>query len=474
MTKRSRFGAVGPTSAAAALTVLGIGCSGGLVQDSRGASPIEGGAAAAAAASIGADAAACPSNPPPAPATQSSPGPLPNATCSTTGRVICTLPAGVTLPLPPSPDSGPPTGLGPQKIPGLSAVAVVAQAGLGAPPAPTGGAVDPGDYELVGVTVYGQLPPNVAGSPRAGDSIGAKIHVSCDTYNIVYGVASDDGGLGTFGGNGCGRLVPFAIPLVAVAGLADDGDTSGDWMPYSASPGTLTLIQLTPYEDYGRGLVEGSYTVIEEFRSVDGGPPSLAATTPSCAPAPAPAPPPARAARDPRCPAAIPMASEACNPDSGPLECEFGGDALGRCTTLAVCALQPDGTFHFVVASSSSDMCGSNAAECPSSFAVASALVGADAGPCADPSPPLCDYAEGMCGCGNVSSAAGWACETRQATPDCPAFRPLSGNACPTEGVQCFYGNPCQRSAYEGTPLVWTGGYWEEFDAQYSCPVVSR
>jgi hypothetical protein len=196
MTKRSRFGPGGPTFpglAVAAAAALGIGCGGGLDQEPRGVSPIEGGAAAVASASIGADAAACPSNP--VPATQSSPGPVPNATCSTTGRVICTLPAGVTPPLPPSPDSGPPTGLRPQMIPGLSAVAVVAQAGLGAPPAPTGGAVDPGDYQLVGVTVYGQLPPNVGGLPRAGDSIGAKIHVSCDTYNIVYGVASADGGL---------------------------------------------------------------------------------------------------------------------------------------------------------------------------------------------------------------------------------------------------------------------------------------
>ena len=58
MTMRSRFGAGGPTLpgiAAAALAVLGVGCSGGLVQDPRGASPIEGGAAAAVAASIGAE-----------------------------------------------------------------------------------------------------------------------------------------------------------------------------------------------------------------------------------------------------------------------------------------------------------------------------------------------------------------------------------------------------------------------------------
>jgi hypothetical protein len=105
---------------------------------------------------------------PPAGATQSSPGPLPNATCSTTGRVICTLPAGVTIPLPPTPDSGPfmPPGL--QMIPGLSAMPVVAQAGLGAPPAPTGGAVAPDDYQLVAVTVYGPASAEHRGVAACG------------------------------------------------------------------------------------------------------------------------------------------------------------------------------------------------------------------------------------------------------------------------------------------------------------------
>ena len=470
MTKRLGFGVRGlaiPGMAAGALTVFGVGCIGSPVQDPREPALTEGDAAVAVAASSGTDAAACTSNAFPAGATQSSPGSLPNATCSTTGRVICTLPTGVAIPLPPTADSGPfiPPGL--QMIPGLSATPVVAQAGIGAPPAPTGGAVAPGDYQLVAVTVYGQLPPDVAGLPRAGDSFGAEVHVSCDTYNIVYGVASSDGGLGTFGGNGCGRLVPFGIPLVAVAGLADAGDTWGDWMPYSTTRGTLTLIQLSPYEDYGRGLVEGSYTVVEEFASVCGDSASLATTTPTCTPAT----PPARAARDPRCPAAIPMASEACTPDPAPVECEYGGDSLGKCTTLAVCALQPDGTFHFVVVPPTSDTCGSNPAECPSTFAVASAQVATDAGPCAGQPRLLCDYAEGQCGCGNVSSAAGWACAPRQGTTDCPAFRPLSGDACPTEGVQCFYGIPCLPGAYEGTPLICSGGYWEEFDAQYSCAV---
>ena len=70
------------------------------------------------------------------------------------------------------------------------------------------------------------------------------------------------------GGNSRGRLVPFAIPLTGVAGLADAGDIWHDWTPYSAGPGKLTLIDTEAYELFGEAAVEGSITLVEEFVSV--------------------------------------------------------------------------------------------------------------------------------------------------------------------------------------------------------------
>ncbi|MCL2449253.1 MAG: hypothetical protein FWD17_09920 [Polyangiaceae bacterium] len=281
------------------------------------------------------------------------------------------------------------------------------------------------------------------------------------------------GGLGTFGGNNCGRLVPFAIPLAGVAGLADAGDTWHDWMPYSASPGKLTLIDTEPYEDFGLGAVEGSYTVVEEFVAVaqlNAAGSTDEGSSPGC---PAPSVPPP-AARDPRCPASPPVSSEACDPSPDPLECEYGGDALGRCTTLAVCALQPDGTYHFVIPPEGQGSC-ANPPACPATYAAAAAVdVGTDAGMalCGPTTLVGCDYPEGTCACAAEGTARTWSCSARAANGNCPATRPLSGNACSSPGQQCYYANPC-GGVYEGMPLVCSAdGYWEAFDAQYSCPAI--
>lgn len=355
--------------------------------------------------------------------------------------------------------------------------------GVGLPPAPVGGAVTPGDYQLVAATVYGSIPPNVAGSFTPGGVAGAELNVSCDTYGIVYGEASD-GGLGTFGGDSCGRLVPFAIPLTGLVGLTDAGDVWSDWMPYSATPGKLTLIDTEPYTDFGLGLTEGSYTIVEEFAFVDGSPDGSAASAgresvsaSGCTSAPA-APP---AARDPRCPASPPENFETCDPNPDPLECEYGGDALGRCTTLAVCALQPDGTYQFVIAPTANETECTNSAACPSTYAAATEIEGgaplgdcpgvdAGTGFCSPGGPNACDYPEGTCSCAITGMTSNFGCYARIANGDCPATRPLSGDACPNAGLQCDYGNPCE-GLYEGLPLVCgAGGYWEAFDAQYSCP----
>jgi hypothetical protein len=452
---------------AGALAALTAGCSGSVAQDSLTPLRMDAGETPGSESAPAAD--ACAPNGNLVGPTPQSPGSPPNATCSTTGRVICTLPPGVTIPALPTPDSGPIMPPGLQTIAGLSPSAVVAQAGVGAPPVPLGGAVAPGEYQLVAVTVYGQIPPNVVGSPNPGDSIGAMLNVSCDTYNIVYGVASDDG-LGQFGGNGCGRLVPFTIPLAGLVGFVDAGDIWNDWMPYSATPEAVTLIQTLPYEDYGRGLIEGSYTVVEEFVPVGATAPASAAVNSGCTQPSSSAP----AARDPRCPSVPPAGSAPCDPHPAPLECEYGGDAYGRCTTIAICALAPDGTFEFVLPPAATDTPCANSPGCPPDFASASAAQGgADGGLCSGGVQSPCEYPEGTCGCGGSSSASDWACTPREVTDGgCPVSRPLSGDGCPVEDLTCYYGTPCGAGTYEGPPAVCSGGYWEQFVAEYSCPAI--
>jgi len=462
-----------------ALMMSAFGCSGRVAGDTPPSSVASGEAsdgsvAPVVAASDGSvapavaasDGSACASRAGAIGATIDSPGPSPS-TCFTTGRVICTLPTGVTPPSLFPTDGGLPDPPQHQTIAGLSSVPVTVGTGTGLPPAPVGGAVAPGDYQLVAASVYGSIPPNVAGPLSPGEVLGANLNVSCDTFNVVFGTVASDGGLGEFGGNGCGRLVPFAIPLPALAGLADAGDVWGDWMPYSASPGRLTLIDTEAYEDFGLGLTEGSYTIVEEFASTDG---STSASAAAVAPnaSGCTSPPPAPAARDPRCPASPPENSETCDPNPDPLECEYGGDALGRCTTLAICALQTDGTYRFVVVPSANEPGCTDAAGCPSTYAAAAAI-DAGTGLCG-PVSLACDYPEGTCSSAFDGTAINWACTSRAAVGNCPATRPLSGDACPTAGLQCYYGDPC-GGVYEGLPLTCSvGGYWETFLAEYSCP----
>jgi hypothetical protein len=396
----------------------------------------------------------------PAPTTgDATAGVPPSATCSTSGRVICNRGLASSIPA-----GGP----------------VVAVAGMGTPPVPAGGAVSPGDYQLVSVTVWGEPPPNTVGWPRPGDITVAMLHVSCDTYNMVYNGpnSTPDSGLARqIGfGNTCGRLVPQAIPLVALAGYDNAVDPWGDLTPYSATSQTLTLIQLEPYRDYGFDLVEGSLTIVQELALVGSSAPVVTATGgPACGP-----PPTSTAPRDPRCPASPPAATQPCNPSPTPLECEYGGDVHGRCTTLLICALLPDGTFHFTSppgsgSSNSSRPCGTNPPGCPSTYASAMADdVGADAGLCSGTAALLCDYAEGVCGCGNGSSASGWTCAPRApAGGACPSTeRPLAGDRCTNEGQLCDYGSPCVSGTWAGPPMLCENGYWEVVSGLANCPAI--
>jgi hypothetical protein len=395
----------------------------------------------------------------PAMTTYPPPGPPPSATCSTTGLVRCN--SGLVSWIPAGP--------------------VVAAAGAGTPPVPTGGAVTPGDYQLVSEAVWGEPPPDTYGWPHPGDVTVATLHASCDTYNMVYtgpNPPPDSGGVRSQGGaNTCGRLVPQAIPLVALAGYADAGAPSGELLtPYSATPDTLTLIQLEPYRDDGADLVEGSLTIVQEFALVGSSAPPIVidAGDPACRS------PGSQAARDPRCPASAAAAGEPCNPVPAPLWCEYGGDQYGRCTMLLVCALQRDGTFQFTSPFGSSGgstlPCGTNPPGCPDTYASAMAdEAGADAGLCAASRTLLCDYPEGVCGCGTGSSESGWTCAPRASVDaDCPAKRPYAGDRCPTEGQQCWYGSPCVGGTWVGPPVFCANAYWERLDGLTNCPVIAQ
>ncbi len=64
--------------------------------------------------------------------------------------------------------------------------------GAGAPPAPTGGSIVSGDYQLVSETMYGAFPIDVAGE-SPGDQTQSVIHVAGDVINQLYRVISQGG-----------------------------------------------------------------------------------------------------------------------------------------------------------------------------------------------------------------------------------------------------------------------------------------
>ena len=237
--------------------------------------------------------------------------------CTTTGRVIC------------QPGTASSIAAGPM---------VTVAAGIGEPPVPTGGALVDGAYQLVAETLYG-TPPSDEGTPTVGDSLSAVLAVHCDSSTKIF--SSKGAALAILGANTCGRLVPGTLSLQATSGLDPDaGDMWEDEFAYSATSTTLTVISLQPFMTTRGGVVAGSYTVVDDFALVtsDAGAPPMPRVDGA---------PPSGQARDPRCPSKAPSLGDACNPMPAPLDCEYGGDAWGRCTTFALCALQPGGSFGF-------------------------------------------------------------------------------------------------------------------------------
>lgn len=348
-----------------------------------------------------------------------------------------------------APESGAPAFVTPQcpLMPCTPAVAwaltlgppVTVAAGSGPLPVAVGGPLVDGTYQLVDETFYGPAPLDY-GVERPGDQVDATLSLQGGFFNELLG-----------GGNGCGRL---AVPSDACT------------VPYTAAGDMLYIFDTRPFEG---DAVLGTYETVDAFQRVPvtaRGPALPAASDGGDVPRTLEA-----GARDPGCPATAPPAGTPCNPQPPPLECEYGGDTQGRCTTLAECALQPDGGYLFQVRPTP---CEPNPAECPASFSGASGASCSAGG-------PVCNYAEGACACVSRSSGCGWECRARSdvssyppdSGPPCPAARPLAGDPCPAEGEECQYDSPCSPSASLGPTMVCQHGNWSLGYFFYSCLISS-
>jgi hypothetical protein len=344
---------------------------------------------------------------------------------------------------------------------------VIVKIGAGLAPTPQGGPITSGSYVLVAETIYGTLPPSMfslgIGSP--GDAVSAQITVTGNMYSQAF-QANGGGGAGQYG-----PLVPQALTVSQMS--AWDGS-----VPYNSTNSTLSLIMVHLYGNPAVTL--GTYTVVDDYVLVSNGVAGGAAPQRSTG---GDAGTVASQTRDPRCPTTVPDAGIACDPSAGPLECEYGGDSLGRCTQSTACAVQTDGSYRFQ--SYPSMGCGPNPATCPASFSAAdstSAII-SDAGYCEPRDGFVCNYPEGLCSCGSVSSTLACRCIVpgstsayrSQQAPDggdaCPAQRPLSGDGCSTEDLWCLYGNPCGGSSF-GPSMACIGGYWERLDMSIPCPAM--
>jgi hypothetical protein len=140
-----------------------------------------------------------------------------------------------------------------------------------------------------------------------------------------------------------------------------------------------------------------------------------------------------------------------------PVGCEYGGDERGNCTTAATCDWLNNSN-KWLVTPPSRDECGAPASSCPSSYAAVPIGQNCALGDA------VCDYPEGRCGCtpcsDNLFEVMGqiWNCNAWP-TGACAPPRPHLGDACSTEGAECFLDECCQLPAL-GPDLLCQGGYW--------------
>jgi hypothetical protein len=333
-------------------------------------------------------------------------------------------------------------------------------------PRPTGGAIIAGSYVLTGDVLYGAAPPDVAGTGAATQATGV-LSAACDQFYESY-VETSMGGTGS--GLGCYRLAANDSPLAA---LLPSNDPNNDGTPYTATANTLDIFQVEPLSG-GGPYVLGSYAWVKHYALVESAadviqpPPSIETQQ--------------TGARDVRCPTTAPANGSACDPSLGPLECEYGGDAQGRCTTLAACALGANSAYAFAVTQSAD--CGANDQSCPATFDGAQALpsVGTPTDGGVDPrcldagwQPPVsCNYPEGVCSCTSWSAGTGCTCRTRAditltTGTSCPSQRPLAGDSCTIEDTYCGYSAPCGGPSL-GPSMACIGGHWIEYEEFVGCP----
>jgi hypothetical protein len=377
------------------------------------------------------------------------------------------------------PDSGARLVCDPSRLDGVPwGPAVTLRRAIGRPPAPEGGAITPGAYQLVAETVYGNVEPNT-NAADAGDRVQRVLAVDCNSMNERFRL--DRSGTSD-SGNDCRHLVPRELGVLEVSGWTGPGlKDSRDQVSYTARGNRLILIALNAYRDPSRhdlGVL-GSFTYVSEFALVSGDGLDAAVVSEDAG-----ASWPVGTGRDPRCPATPPASGDPCSPDPAPLECEYGGDAFHRCTTYAACVMDLSGAFHFSVDPASPCTLRSSPA-CPSSFGEASVLadqLGADGG-LVDPGSPLngllCNYPEGVCACGPFTSSPGpcsWICRGAPSpagggpTTRCPMPRPLAGDPC-TPGVECDYARGCGDPLSLGFSMICQSGYWENRgDMWAGCP----
>lgn len=160
------------------------------------------------------------------------------------------------------------------------------------------------------------------------------------------------------------------------------------------------------------------------------------------------------------CPSSPPPNGAPCTHDPGILDCEYGGDSHGDCTTFASCDMEigtSSPSWHVDVPDAT---CGARAATCPASY-------GASEGMACSPSEPACDYDEGVCACILCEAPGGtsgyWHCRAWNDVPaGCPVPRALLGTACSDEGLRCDYAQCCQGPSI-GYRMQCTNGYWQSY-----------
>lgn len=367
-------------------------------------------------------------------------------------------------------------------------------AGTGEPPTPAGGTLTAGWYVLVAKTVYGSYldegdpPTDPAPEIEALQNEVAReaAYIDCSSMVTLYATshASDTDRVN----QSCRSLVPRALPLGEVTYPAPATGASlprdpGRLSSYTASGDDVTLVSLLPTIDMNTRVV-GSFTIVDRF--VLASTYKAAAAPGSGAPLYDASPGPyAPGERDPRCPANPPAQGAPCDPEPVPLQCEYGGDAWARCTTLASCLLFPldgGGAFQFNVSTTTN--CPPNPPECPPDFA--SALSRVDAGAPASGADtsallgPACIYTEGICGfpaSASPSGACGWMCrQVADLGAGCPAPRPLAGTPCSDEGLKCPYDETCGPNFSLGDNMICQFGHWARVESggfctfTFSCP----